>query len=285
MRVPPFLNSRTALLTAAAAVFSLLVLAEYLSFPFSLSLFYFLPVLAAAFWGDRKTAFLAALLGTATEGALLCLLPHTLSAPQKIWAFISQGTLLFLSAFLMSELKTARRSRLESLQNDPLTGIPHGRRFFEWVQMEIHRCARYRRPFTVAYLDLDDFKGVNDAFGYRVGDELLRKIAEALQNNIRKTDLIARLGGDEFALLLPETGYDGARFFIRRLQKNMEDFMKKNGWALSLSGGVATFNHPPAQVDAVLWKADRLLHRAKLAGKNQFFHEIAEERPLQEESK
>lgn len=84
--------------------------------------------------------------------------------------------------------------------------------------MEIDRLHRYGRPFTVAYIDLDNFKAVNDQFGHAIGDRVLCTVVSSLKKYMRKTDVCARLGGDEFALLLPETDHEFARLVISKIQ-------------------------------------------------------------------
>ena len=111
---------------------------------------------------------------------------------------------------LLSSLKRALDRERELSGTDVLTGIRNARSFREVLGAEIERSKRFQRPFTVAYLDLDNFKTVNDCHGHEHGDELLRLVGNTILTGIRKTDTVARLGGDEFALLLPETEYEAA---------------------------------------------------------------------------
>ena len=137
----------------------------------------------------------------------------------------------------------------------------------ELAEMEIHRARRYDRPFTVIYIDLDDFKMVNDRFGHAMGDKLLRSLAQALHKKIRTTDLVARLGGDEFGILLPETGPEVAELIVRRLQDAGFTLLEK-GWPVPFSMGVVTFLKPPASVDEMLIASDTVMYAAKENGKH-----------------
>ena len=106
---------------------------------------------------------------------------------------------------LLSSLRRSHAAERRLARTDPLTGIANPRSFVEAANAELERQLRFQRPLTVAYLDLDNFKTVNDRFGHRTGDEVLSAVARALRESTRATDHLARLGGDEFAVLMPET--------------------------------------------------------------------------------
>jgi diguanylate cyclase (GGDEF)-like protein len=105
-----------------------------------------------------------------------------------------------------TELRSAMEREKEAARTDSLTGAMNSRAFGELATAELHRARRYERPFTIAYVDIDDFKAVNDRFGHSSGDTLLRLVAETMKHNSRAVDVIARVGGDEFVILFPETG-------------------------------------------------------------------------------
>ena len=140
--------------------------------------------------------------------------------------------------------------------------------------MEINRARRYKHPFTMVWIDLDNFKRVNDCFGHTTGDTLLRLVARTIQENIRATDTLARLGGDEFAILLPETGRDVAEVIMQKVQKINLDIMREHGWPVTLSIGVVTFTSSPSTVDETLRIADRLMYAAKNNGKNGVQYQV-----------
>ena len=140
--------------------------------------------------------------------------------------------------------------------------------------MEINRARRYDHPFTVVSIDLDNFKTVNDCFGHSTGDILLRLVARTIQQNIRVTDTVARLGGDEFAILLPETGRNVAEAILRKVQNINLDIMRRHGWPVTFSIGVATFTSPPSAVDETLRISDQLMYSAKNSGKNSIQYEV-----------
>jgi diguanylate cyclase (GGDEF)-like protein len=183
------------------------------------------------------------------------------------------GCFLMLTSVL-SALKSYLEHEREFGRIDFLTGISNRRSFTELAEMEIHRARRYHHPFTVIYIDLDDFKMVNDRFGHAMGDKLLRSLAQALHKKIRTTDLVARLGGDEFGILLPETGPEIAELIVRRLRDVGASPMQKKGWPMPFSMGVVTFLEPPVSVDEMLITSDTVMYAAKKNGKHGICREI-----------
>ena len=158
---------------------------------------------------------------------------------------------------------------LEELsRTDALTGAANTRAFHERAQMEIDRSLRYGHAITIAYLDVDDFKAINDEFGHSKGDEVLLRIAEVTARQIRKTDLLGRLGGDEFAILFPETGPKMVSRIMNRIKDNLSQEMRTKGWPFTFSVGVATFMAPPSSVDEMIKTADNMMYVAKSRGKD-----------------
>jgi diguanylate cyclase (GGDEF)-like protein len=153
-------------------------------------------------------------------------------------------------------------------RTDYVTGAVSIRYFYELMQIEMNRAKRYGRPFTLAYIDLDNFKAVNDRLGHSTGDRVLRAVTEAICRQVRPVDRVARLGGDEFALLLPETDDEAAKTVINRIHASLVDEMLRNGWMVTFSMGVVTFREIPKTVDDVVKMADDLMYSVKDTGKN-----------------
>jgi diguanylate cyclase (GGDEF)-like protein len=107
---------------------------------------------------------------------------------------------------VLSSLRGAWEREKIHARTDSLTGVSNARAFFEVAAVELARARRYQRPFTIAYLDLDNFKQVNDRFGHEVGDDLLQIVARTLREGSRASDFVARMGGDEFVVLLETLG-------------------------------------------------------------------------------
>jgi diguanylate cyclase (GGDEF)-like protein/PAS domain S-box-containing protein len=184
-----------------------------------------------------------------------------------------QGTALHLVSQVqdISERKELAQ-RLEYLtDHDFLTGLVNRRRFEQELCREAERVARYGTPGAVLVIDLDNFKDVNDAFGHKAGDDLLKGVAGAVRHRIRQTDLLARIGGDEFAVLLPQTDADQAQVAADGIVKAMGRHVAVLGdrsIRVTASVGVALFDGLSAV--EVLACADLAMYEAKQAGRNRF---------------
>jgi len=235
-----------------------------------LSLFYLLPV-ALVSWrtGLLSGLFFAALAGAAWFAAdAMAVHPYTHHPAVPIWnAFIRVGIFGALAATL-ARLRVALEREKRASRTDPLTGVWNSRAFREIVEGEIARCRRYDRPVSLAFIDVDDFKSVNDRLGHATGDLVLQSIAAAMRGCLREVDVVARLGGDEFGVLLPETGAEESVAAVGKLLAQASETVATNRWPVTLSAGVATYLADPPDFDAVIGRADGLMYEAKNAGKN-----------------
>jgi len=173
-------------------------------------------------------------------------------------------------------VKNVLEDEKDSARKDFLTGIANRRSFFELAGIETKRSGRYKTPLTTIYLDLDNFKTINDQFGHHIGDEVLCSVSKTIKRNIRSIDTVARLGGDEFAILLPETGAKSADVVSRKIQKELLDIMETNGWPVTFSMGVATYKKATGNFNEIIKKADGLMYSVKQHGKNMIKHEVME---------
>jgi diguanylate cyclase (GGDEF)-like protein/PAS domain S-box-containing protein len=167
-------------------------------------------------------------------------------------------------ALLEAEKKLARC--------DALTGLANRRAFYERAEQERKRAARYRRPLSLAYLDLDNFKQVNDTQGHETGDQVLVCVAAVFGKNLRSEDMAARLGGDEFALLLPEAGDAAAAFVIHKVHRLLTAAMHEKKFPITFSLGLITFDPVPENTEQMVQKADDLMYEVKRQGKNAIKH-------------
>lgn len=159
-------------------------------------------------------------------------------------------------------------------RTDFLTGLPNRFAFYDVVGWELERQRRFGRPLAVIYLDCDNFKQVNDELGHRVGDTLLKTVADEMSKSLRQTDLAARLGGDEYAVLLPETSGEAALRVAETLRSVLNEVMRAHGWGVTFSIGVVGFEVPAPGVDQLIEIADRLMYRAKQAGKDRIAYDV-----------
>lgn len=163
--------------------------------------------------------------------------------------------------------------RLEALAaTDALTGLMNRRRFFQRLEAEVARAARFSRPLSVAMVDVDHFKRVNDTYGHATGDAVLRAVAQTLREALRAMDAVGRVGGEEFAVLLPETGLEAAAGVLERIRQAVAglEVMAADGRQVrvTVSAGVAAWQ-AGEEAEAALRRADAALYAAKSAGRNR----------------
>ena len=172
----------------------------------------------------------------------------------------------------LQETKEKLRISLENEKNlsriDFLTKIPNRRAFYEATEQESLRSRRYKRPLSIVFIDIDNFKSVNDSLGHETGDDLLRRVAETLRKHTRECNIAARLGGDEFGILLAETGAEASMAAVSNLRTWLSLLVTTNRWPISFSFGVATFLQPDSAVEDMLQVADELMYEVKRDGKN-----------------
>lgn len=168
----------------------------------------------------------------------------------------------------------ASNERLALLSiTDGLTRLYNHRHFQEELARTFEEALRYHRPVSLALLDIDFFKKVNDTYGHAAGDEILKEVSALFTSNIRSADLAARYGGEEFAVLMPETELDSAVAFAENIRRSVEKSpieTSAGSIPVTLSIGVANFPHTDLQTPRQLVEsADRALYRAKRGGRNQ----------------
>ncbi len=175
-------------------------------------------------------------------------------------------------AAAVSERKRFETQLVHIADHDSLTGALNRRRFQAELWRHLAEAKRYGMHGSVLFLDLDDFKRVNDRLGHETGDKLLTEVAAVLRGRLRDTDVLARLGGDEFAIVLPHTGGDQAQALAGQLVDAIGShrFLAGQSLPVSASIGIALFPDHGVTVDEVLARADSAMYRAKGAGRNGF---------------
>ncbi|MFH0975229.1 MAG: GGDEF domain-containing protein [Spirochaetota bacterium] len=176
--------------------------------------------------------------------------------------------IFLIITYIISELRSALHKQKNLARIDSLTSIANSRAFYEIASMEFNKAKRHGFPISVIYMDLDNFKAINDNYGHSTGDLLLKLAANTIIKNIRTIDIAARLGGDEFAILLTQTGAEPAYIVAVKLNEMIYNIMKKNKWPVTTSIGIVTFLKAPESVDEMIKKADILMYAAKYDGKN-----------------
>jgi diguanylate cyclase (GGDEF)-like protein len=276
MNLTEFLGRRSRATITAAALLAVLLLGavDYLNGPdVSFILFYTAPVYIASWYAGRRVGMLVcAAIGLSWLAAAYVSSDHFAHPLIAYWNAAVRLGFILLMAHIVAALKRSLEHEREIARTDYLTGAVNKRYFTELAEAEIRRARRHGHPFSVAYMDVDDFKLVNDHLGHSAGDRLLTSVAEAVRRDVRSIDVVARLGGDEFAVLMPETGDRAARAAVGRLRRRLALEARRQGWPVTFSIGVATWDEPPASVDEMLRRSDELMYAAKRQGKNSVRH-------------
>jgi diguanylate cyclase (GGDEF)-like protein len=235
----------------------------------TLSLFYLIPIALVTWAVDRNIGlFMSFISGLTLLGAEIAA-GQTYSHPIFYLLNTLIRTLFYVVVvYLVTELQKARREEQLAARTDFVTGAVNARYFNELLQMEISRIRRYPHPITLVYVDVDDFKLVNDLFGHKIGDDVLRFIATELKSQLRVTDTVARLGGDEFVLLLPSTRQPEARLVVSKLYANLMEKMKERNWPVTFSMGAVTCEFSPYSAEQLVNMADELMYEVKNTTKN-----------------
>lgn len=224
----------------------------------SLSLFYLGPVAVMAWRIGIFGAIPTALGGAAAWYGVDLAGGHVYAHPLiPLWNTLVRLGFFVIVSVLLVRLHQSMERESALAHTDPLTGLLNRRAFEEQAAREIERAGRTGAPVSFAYLDIDDFKDVNDRLGHAAGDDVLRTVAGVLGLVLRAVDLKARLGGDEFALVLPDTGADSAAPVIERLEAGL------SAAGVSCSIGTVVFRSPPGSVDEALATVDGLMYEVK----------------------
>lgn len=210
----------------------------------------------------------------------------TLAAPQRAALLLMLAALVALALAVLLGHLNGLRQRLEQQHveltealerirrlatHDELTGLPNRRALLQALQVAALRQARLGEPVALVMIDLDHFKAINDRWGHRAGDTVLRGFAERAQATLRGIDTLGRWGGEEFLLLLPDTTLAQAQACVERLREHLQRTPLDevaDGLMLGFSAGI-TAVQGPTDLDAAIERADRAMYRAKADGRGR----------------
>lgn len=253
---------------SVASVTAVAIVDYLVGYEISVSLFYLVPVAVAAWYCGPRDGI--AIAGLACVGWYVAdfFAGLTYAHPAiPVWNTAVRFGFFAVVAGLVSVYHDALRRQRQLLRTDPLTGLANRRAFGDALAHDLALARRRGSALSLAYLDLDDFKAVNDTAGHAEGDRVLRTVGEVLGRSLREADTAARLGGDEFAFLLPDTGPEGAAQVAGKLASELRQAFIAGQWPVDCSIGVVTFPHARVSLADAMEAADRAMYEAKRSGK------------------
>jgi diguanylate cyclase (GGDEF)-like protein len=241
---------------------------DYLIGPgISLAILYLAPTGLATWYIGRKAgmavALLSAIVGRATDVIDGVITVHPWLTAWNV--FVHLGFMVIIVS-LVTHQKSFLRIEQQLARTDSLTGIFNRGEFIDRLQYVFNIANREHWSVTLAYIDIDDFKHINDEKGHAEGDNVLRRVAAQLVASVRHTDIVARVGGDEFAVALPHADRTAVEIFIQQLLSALSEAICES--TVTCSIGCLTFPPPPPNAERALKETDLLMYQIKKHGKS-----------------
>ncbi len=236
----------------------------------SFFIFYGIPIWFAAWYANRRSGVVFAFICLACWFIADIFTGHQYSHPFiPYWNGTIRLVFFLFTAFALDDMKA--RLRLEELNADfdGLTGVLNGRGFRKRIAAIFPLIQRERQNYTLAFMDVDNFKHINDTKGHAEGDAILKEIAEVLKESLRGSDLVSRLGGDEFAIFLPRTGGGQSETVLTNLKDKLDSMARARKWPIGFSIGAGIFDSVDIPLEDALHTADSLMYEVKKHGKGQ----------------
>jgi diguanylate cyclase (GGDEF)-like protein len=267
------------LIVIAIGVVTILGIIDYLTgFELSFSFFYLIPVTMIAWVIGRNMGLAFSALSATVWFTSNLLSGESLSSPFiGVWNTMIRFGFYAVVTILLSELRHALEEERLLASTDPLTGALNRRSFSTIAEKKMIISEVNKHPYTLVYIDLDNFKVINDSLGHAAGDMVLKAVVDTIQSQIRSSDFLTRLGGDEFAILLTDIDQEHAEIIVQRLQSSLLEKMAVNGWEITFSIGVLTVVSMPESVDKLVSLTDSLMYDVKIKGKNAIKYSVFEE--------
>lgn len=241
----------------------------------SSALFYVLPIAMATWFGSRRTG-----IGITIFSVILWYISDRVSGQiysNPITGYWNAGVrfcLFYIITLLLSGFRERFQEEELYADTDPLTGALNKRAFYEIVSKEVERSRRFKFPFSIAYIDLDNFKSVNDTKGHGEGDKVLKTVISEIIEHTRKIDVVSRIGGDEFAIMLLGTDRKKSQSAIQKIRGHLLDRMRALDCKVTFSIGLMTFETAPSDIDHMLNLVDTLMYEVKNSGKDNIAHSV-----------
>lgn len=231
--------------------------------------FYLLPIWLSGHFLSGRWAYLMAFFSALAGVPVFAKLVDSFNTLPVLLDFVSGFIVYMVVAYFSTNWRVMLNDLDERATVDALTRSYNRRTFHEMTATELARSARHGHPVSLAFIDLDNFKQVNDTQGHDVGDELLVSATAAIRANLRDGDLLGRLGGDEFAVMFHQTNQEQAKLILPRIKENMLNAIAPLNTNVTFSIGVVThFPDKPITVDELVTLADKTMYAVKHTSKN-----------------
>jgi len=243
---------------------------DYITGPLaSFTLFYLLPIGLAAVYLRPYWAYLVSLIASVQGIFIFLQLLPVVNLYLILLDFVSKAAIFFLITFLILQLRKLLDDFAEQASTDYLTGTNNRRYFYEICSTELARAWRYQQPLSLVFIDIDDFKYINDIHGHQMGDQVLVDTVATIRADLREGDLLGRIGGDEFAIMLHQADQEQAKLIIERIKEHLAALKTVGAQPITYSIGVATYSaERQISFDALIATADQAMYTAKDSSKN-----------------
>lgn len=268
-------QSRLKIIILGLAGTMLVGVADYCTgYELSFSVFYLIPV-AVVVWFSSYWLGVVMCIISAVIWLVIDMKSGQVYSNDLILYWNAAVRLIFFLAtsYLLAEVKLRLEREAMLARTDGLTQLLNLRAFRDISSVLMRLAERHQHSAVLAYIDLDNFKTINDTHGHHEGDRVLQHVANILAESVRSTDVVARIGGDEFAIFMPEMEKEEVEHAFSQIREMLLREAAVMGWPIGYSIGVAVFQCPPADINDALKIADRLMYRVKGTGKNNILFE------------
>jgi diguanylate cyclase (GGDEF)-like protein len=264
----PRLKDILGLLVSAALMVIVYLANEYTPPPVKLGLLYLVPVLVVTWYGSLWVGIIFTLIAMVLRMIVELNQQPDTTATISLLNQLSFAVVAGIAMLAYRRLRRSQDALAQLATQDQLTGVLNARAFADRLSQELDRNRRYPRPLALLYMDLDNFKIINDTHGHQTGDAVLRLVAEAMRSSVRHSDVVGRLGGDEFAVIMPETDAQLADAAATRLAASLRNVFRGTP-NVTASIGVVSCTATDASTDDLIRRADQAMYDAKKAGKDR----------------
>ncbi|WP_020677787.1 GGDEF domain-containing protein [Geopsychrobacter electrodiphilus] len=270
-------RSKTTLFSWSLGLTALTGTLDYFTGGYSFILFYLIPIFLGSWFINRTAGTLICIVSFGSSllvNPLRYVLHHYTHPSFYYWDISLEFIYLLLLSLMFSTLRAQFNTEREMSRIDHLTRALNRRGLLELVTYEMAQCSRHNRELSMAFLDLDNFKTINDQRGHAEGDRVLCAVVSTLRKTLRQADTIARVGGDEFVVMLPQTDAEAAGELLRKVQKQLLISMENQDWPVTFSIGLITYVTPQGTAEELIARVDQLMYSIKNRNKNGLLHRV-----------